>query len=86
MVKLRHDTTGSSHPAGSIGRLQVSIVSAVFNGAAGAGPLSKDTTGIVGLIAINGTVVQAVLNGPAIAGGIILISDNASCKTVGRII
>ena len=82
MVELGYDTAGSSYPGRLMAGLECSVVPAVLDGSACSGPLSHDTAGIMGPIAVYGSVIHTVTDGPAAGGGIVLVSDDAARETV----
>ena len=83
MIELRHNTGGGSEPAYGTGGLHGAVIPAVLDGSAGAGPLSHDAAGIVGVVAVDHTIVYTVPDRPVAAGGVVLVSDDTACETVG---
>ena len=82
MVQLRHDSAGSAFPPFLICGLQVPEIITFFNISPGSRPLADDPAGIMGIQAINRTVIDTVLNPPPFKCRIILVPNDAAGKPV----
>ncbi len=83
MVELRHNAAGSAQPALFPCGLQIAVIIAALQSAAGSGPLSQNTSRIVGVQTINRSVICAIFYFPLTLCCIILVSDNPAGKAVG---